>query len=66
MDNKKIANGIYLTEGAPEVLVADQSKLAALAGAQPGTRAHTAGYKKIWELSTDGTTWVEMPGVGAD
>lgn len=63
MDYGKIANGIYFSDSAPMIEVQNEAKLANLAGAQPGTIAHTAGYKKIWQLDTDGTTWVEMPGI---
>lgn len=63
MDYGKIADGIYFSDSAPMIEVAGAEKLADLAGAQPGTIAHTAGFKNMWQLATDGTTWVEMPGL---
>ena len=41
-------------------LIADESKLALLTGMAPGSRAHTAWYKKMWELDVDGATWVPV------
>ena len=58
MDLWKIADGVYLTDNAPGILVESEAKLAALAGSQPGTVAHTAGCRKMWELDVDGITWV--------
>lgn len=41
-------------------LISDESKLDLLTGFAPGSTAHTAGYKKMWELDVDGTTWVQV------
>ena len=56
--HSKIANGVFMTDKAPSVLVESEAKLSALAGAQPGTIAYTAGFASMWMLDTDGTTWV--------
>lgn len=71
--NRQLADGVYRTDitatrlqdgmfmsndtEVTSVLVADESKLSLVTGAAPGCLAHTAGYKKVWELATDGTTW---------
>ena len=34
----------------------------ALKGVAIGTMAYTAGYKKGWQLDTDGETWVQFVG----
>lgn len=60
MDYGKIANGVFLTEHAPMILVESESKLSSIVGAIPGTVAYTAGYAQAWMLDTDGTTWVEF------
>jgi len=58
----------YLKNGIVEqgrqvqcVLVGAESDLASLApyGYEPGTIAHTAGFKNMWQLDVDGT-WVDM------
>ena len=41
------------------MLVGAEADLALLDFCQPGSMAHTAGYKKVWELGVDGT-WEEM------
>lgn len=56
-DFHKIADGVFLTDNAPMVLVESEAKLSSLAGAAPGTIAYTADLK-MWMLDTDGTTWV--------
>ena len=48
MDYGKIANGVYLTEHAPMILVENEGKLTQIQGAQPGTVAYTAGYTQAW------------------
>ena len=74
MANKYIADGIYLVRAhdtkllngawvseAGTYLVADQTKLAQITGVSPGDIAFTAGYAHIWQMDTDGATWVELP-----
>ena len=73
--NNQIANGIYrinidetvLRDGAwhktgatSVYLVESQSKLASIPDAAPGDIAYTAGYEYMWQLDTDGTTWVSV------
>lgn len=78
MANEYIADGIYRVSGlettlkngswvsdAGTYLVTGQAKLASIPGAQPGDVAFTAGYTQIWQLDTDGTTWVELPKTAA-
>ena len=75
MASEYVADGVYRVSGMKTqmkdgawssdpgmYLVADQTKLASIEGATPGDRAFTAGYRKVWQLAADGTTWVEMPG----
>ena len=74
-DNHKIADGIYrvgisdtiLTDGVwrsngdtGAYLVESQAKLASIPDAGPGDIAFTAGYQKMWQMDTDGTTWVAI------
>ena len=42
------------------VMVSSESDLDGLTGYPSGTIAFTAGYKKMWQLDVDGTTWVDM------
>lgn len=74
MASEYVAEGVYRVSGLrtrmkdggwssdPGIyLVADQTKLASIEGATPGDRAFTAGYRNVWQLAADGTTWVELP-----
>lgn len=75
MANKQIANGVWLvddsetrlrdgawvSDGSATYLVDNQSKLANIPDAHPGDIAFTAAYKKLWQMDTDGTSWVEFP-----
>lgn len=74
MASEYVADGVYRVSGLKTqmkdgawssdpgmYLVADQTKLASIEGATPGDRAFTAGYRKVWQLAADGTTWVELP-----
>ena len=74
MASEYVAEGVYRVSGLKTqmkdgawssdpgmYLVADQTKLASIEGATPGDRAFTAGYRKVWQLAADGTTWVELP-----
>ena len=74
MASEYVADGVYRVNGMKTqmkdgawssdpgmYLVADQTKLASIEGATPGDRAFTAGYRKVWQLAADGTTWVELP-----
>ena len=78
MANEYIADGIYHVSGfdttlkngawvsdAGTYLVTGQAKLASIPNANPGDIAFTAGYTQIWQLDTDGTTWVELPKTAA-
>ena len=78
MANEYIADGIYRVSGlettlkngswvsdAGTYLVTGQAKLASIPNANPGDIAFTAGYTQIWQLDTDGTTWVELPKTAA-
>ena len=78
MANEYIADGIYRVSGlettlkngswvsdAGTYLVTGQAKLADIPEANPGDVAFTAGYTHIWQLDTDGTTWVELPKTSA-
>ena len=75
MGSKYIADGIYQvgasvtqlkngkwSDEEPDLsyLIESEAKLSGITGAEPGAFAHTAGFKKIWELDTDGTTWVPI------
>lgn len=74
MASEYVAEGVYRVSGLRTrmkdgawssdpgmYLVADQTKLASIEGATPGDRAFTAGYRNVWQLAADGTTWVELP-----
>lgn len=72
MGTKQIADGIYLVSDSMKLsdgawqdtgesyLISEESKLSSITDAKPGAFAHTAGFKKMWELDTDGLTWVEI------
>ena len=51
---------VYHGVHTSNVQVGDADELELLAGYTPGTIAHTAGYKKMWELDTDGETWAPI------
>ena len=75
MSDHMLADGVYRTDTdevklldgkwqkADEVmtvLIANESKLSSITGAAPGSMAYTAGFKHMWQLDTDGTTWVPI------
>lgn len=56
-----VSNGVlYKGAQGDSVLIGSETDLSALEGYEPGALAHTAGWRKVWELDVDGTTWVEM------
>lgn len=55
-----LKDGAWVSDGGGAYLVDNQTKLALIPDARPGDVAFTAGYKKIWQLDTDGATWVEF------
>lgn len=57
-----IKDGAWHTQDGNRMsfLIADESKLDLLTGFAPGSTAHTAGFKKMWELAADGETWVQV------
>ena len=50
-------NVLHVGSKGGGVLVRSESDLAELPAYRPGTLAHTAGYKQIWERNVDGS-WV--------
>ena len=58
----RLQDGVFVSMNGERVslLVSGENKLAQITGVLPGSKAHTAGYKKMWELDTDGSTWVEF------
>lgn len=71
MAGKMIADGVYRVDGtvledgtwkqnAGSYLVESQAKLASIPDAEPGDIAYTAGFKNMWQLDTDGSTWVSL------
>ena len=61
MDDMRLMDGEWSTTGATGAyLVESQSKLASIPDVCPGDIAFTAGYKKMWQMDTDGTTWVSI------
>ena len=55
----RLTDGVWKTDGG-SYMVESQSKLADIPDAQPGTIAYTAGFKAMWQLDTDGVTWVSV------
>ena len=51
---------LYKGVNAACILVNSESDLADLTGYAPGSIAHAAGWGSIWELDTDGVTWVSL------
>lgn len=61
--HEKLAAGVFrVGPFAQAILIESADKLPALTGLQPGSIAFTAGYAAVWQLDTDGTTWVQMVG----
>ena len=55
-----VKNGeVNVGADASSILISAESDLQQLEGYSPGSIAHTAGYKRMWELSTDGV-WTEL------
>lgn len=56
-----VQDGVLHTgANAPSVMVTDEADLAALPPVYPpGTIAHTAGFKAMWQLSADGE-WIAL------
>lgn len=55
-----VKNGeVYKNNPSQSVMVSEQSDLADLTDYGVGTIAYTAGFKKLWQKSADGT-WVEV------
>ena len=56
------SNNVLHVGGDGGLMVLNQSQLALLPSSYgPGTMAHTAGYKLVWEKGIDGT-WESMKG----
>jgi len=55
----KLQDGVW-KEQSSSYLIESEAKLASITGAEPGSMAHTAGWKHVWELGTDGTTWEQI------
>lgn len=59
-DTDYVKNGeVFVGANASSILISAESDLQQLEGYSPGSIAHTAGYKRMWELSTDGA-WTEL------
>lgn len=55
-----VQNGnVYTKQSTKSILVASQNDLALQTGYPPGSIAHTAGFKAMWELGVDGT-WTSL------
>lgn len=54
----RLQDGVW--QGGGSFLISDQSKLASIPDAEPGDMAFTAGFKHMWQLDTDGSTWVSI------
>lgn len=54
----RLQDGVWQSGGS--FLISDQSKLASIPDAEPGDMAFTAGFKHMWQLDTDGSTWVSI------
>lgn len=60
-DDMVLDTGAWKTSGAiAAYLVESQAKLDDIPDAGPGDFAFTAGFKKMWQLGTDGQTWVDI------
>lgn len=58
-----VANGKLLVNvPAAEVMVEDEFDLGDMHDYPPGTVAFTPGYKKIWQMNGQKTTWIDMLG----
>lgn len=55
-----VKNGeVFVGASASSILISTESDLQQLEGYSPGSIAHTAGYKRMWELSAGGM-WTEL------
>ena len=56
-----LADGMWKeTRGTSLYLVESEAKLSSIPNAAPGDFAYTAGYEDVWQMDTDGQTWVDV------